>query len=93
MTRVAVMRDASQASGIGQLGLIEAVAPSFGVELKPISSTTLETLSVPSPLFAREPNGGLIVVANTLAVVHRELIVTLAAKHRLAAVYGPRLRC
>jgi putative tryptophan/tyrosine transport system substrate-binding protein len=90
VTRVAVVRDSAQASGIGQLGSIQAVAPSFGVELRPVALSDAGEIERAISAFAREPNGGLIVVANTLAVVHREMVVTLAAKHRLPAVYSGR---
>ena len=90
VTRVAVVRDSAQASGIGQPGSIQAVAPSFGVELRPVALSDAGEIERAISAFAREPNGGLIVVANTLAVVHRQLVVTLAAKHRLPAVYSGR---
>jgi putative ABC transport system substrate-binding protein len=88
VTRVAVMRDPSLTSGIGQLAAIQAVAPSFGVELSPVDLRDAGEIAITA--FAHGSNDGLIVVANPTANVHRELIVTLAARHRLAAVYPAR---
>ena len=78
------------AAGTGQLAAIQAVAPSFGVELSPIDVRDAGEIERAVAAFARAPNGGLIVTASGLAVVHRELIITLAARHRLPAVYSVR---
>ena len=90
VTRVAVLRDSAIGSGTGQLASIQAVAPSLGVELTPIGVLNANEIRRSIAAFARGPNDGLIVTASTLALVHRELIITLAAEHRLPAVYGDR---
>jgi putative ABC transport system substrate-binding protein len=90
VTRAAVIRDAAIASGIGQWGAIQTAAPSFGVELRPVDVRDAREIERAIAAFARSPNGGLIVAASTLAVVHRDLIVTLAARHKLPAVYSSR---
>ena len=90
VTRVAVLRDAASTSGIGQFGAIQAVAPSFGMELTPVGVSDAGEIERAVTAFARASNGGLIVTPVTLAIVHRDLIITLAARHRLPAVYGLR---
>ena len=90
ITRVAVIRDAAAAAGIGQWGAIQTVAPSFGVELSPIDPRDIGELQQGITTFARGSNDGLIVTGSTLALLHRELITTLAARHRLPAVYSYR---
>ncbi len=90
MTRVAVLRDPAIAAGIGQFGAIQAVAPSFGVEVSPIDVRDAGEIERAVTAFARGSNGGLIVTASALAVVHRDLIITLAARHKLPAVYFER---
>ena len=87
VTRVAVLRDPATAAGIGQFGAIQAVAPSLGVELSPIDMRDAGEIERGITAFARGSNGGLIVTASALATVHRELIITLAARHKLPAVY------
>ena len=90
VTRAAVLRDPTIASGIGQLGAVLAVAPSFGIEMTPIGVRNAGEIESAVSAFAREPNGGLIVLASPLSIVQRKLIITLAARHRLPAVYGLR---
>jgi putative ABC transport system substrate-binding protein len=90
MTRVAVLRDPATASGTGQLGAIQGVASSFGVELRPVEVREADEIERAVASFARAANGGLIVTGSTEAVVHRDLIVTLAARHRLPAIYSQR---
>jgi len=90
VTRVAVIRDPVQASGGGQLGAIQGAAPSFGVELSPVGVRDAGEIERAVTAFARGSNGGLIVTSSGLANVHRELIITLAARHRLPAVYPSR---
>ena len=90
VTRAAVLRDAAVASGIGQFGAIQSVAPSFGVELSPVNVRDAAEIERAVAAFARSPNGGLIVTASALATVHRDLIITLAARHKLPAVYYQR---
>jgi putative ABC transport system substrate-binding protein len=91
VTRVGVLRDPYFASGIGQLAGIQAVAPSFGVELSPIDVRDAGEIERAITQFARGPNNGLIVPTSTgLAAGHRDLIIALAARHRLPAVYPYR---
>jgi putative ABC transport system substrate-binding protein len=91
VTRVAVLRDSALAAGTGQLGAIQAVAPSFGVELRPVDVRDAPEIERGVAAFARASDGGLIVTGSTLALVHRDLIVTLAAQHKLPAVYFQRV--
>jgi putative ABC transport system substrate-binding protein len=88
VTRVAVLRDLT--IGLGQLGAIQSVAPSLGVELTPIGLGDAGQIERSVAAFARSPNGGLIVTASTSAVIHRELITTLASRYKLPAVYYRR---
>jgi putative ABC transport system substrate-binding protein len=88
--RVAVLRDSAIGSGTGQLAALQAVAPSFGVELSPVGIRDAGEIERSLATFATGSNGGVIVTASTLALVHRELIVTLAARYRLPAVHGDR---
>jgi putative ABC transport system substrate-binding protein len=87
VTRVAVLRNLALASGSGQLGAIQAIAPSFGVELSPVDLRDAGEIERAVNVFARGPNGGLIVTSSTFATVHRQTILSLAAQHRLPAVY------
>jgi putative ABC transport system substrate-binding protein len=88
LTRIAILRDPAIATGIGQFAAIQAMAPpSFGLELSPIDVRDAGEIGRDVAAFAREPNGGLIVTASSGTVVHRELIIMLAARHRLPAVY------
>ena len=87
VTRVAVVRDPAITAGIGLWGAIQSVSPSFGVELRPVDERDAGEIERAVAAFARSPNGGLIVTGSALAVVHRDLIITLAARHRLPAVY------
>src|SRR5215472_5431940 len=88
VTRVAVLRDLT--IGIGQLSAIQAVAPSFGVELSAVGVRDAGELENAVAAFARSSNGDMIVTASTWALIHRELITMLAARHRLPAVYAWR---
>jgi ABC-type uncharacterized transport system substrate-binding protein len=90
VTRVGVLRDPALASGGGQLGAIQSVAPSFGVEVNPVNVRDAAEIERGITAFSRSANGGLIVTGSTLTTVHRDLIVTLAARHRLPAVYPQR---
>ena len=87
MTRTAVLRDPSIAAGIGQFAAIQAVAPSFGVELNPVDVRDAAEIERVVTAFARGSNGGLIVTASPAVAVRRELVLTLAARHRLPAIY------
>ena len=84
---MAVLRDPTIAAGTGQFGAIQAVAPALGVELHPLNIRDASEIERALGAFARGANGGLIVTASTLASLHRELIVTLAARHKLPAIY------
>jgi putative tryptophan/tyrosine transport system substrate-binding protein len=90
VTRAAVLRDPAVASGIGQFAALQAVAPSLGMELGPVDVRDTGEIERAVTEFARSTNGGLIVTASALATRHRNLIVTLAARHRLPAVYASR---
>ncbi len=90
MTRVAVLRNAATASGPGQFGVIQAVAPSLRVEVSPVNVRDAGEIESAVAAFARAPNGGLIVTMSPLAQRHRNLIVALAARHKLPAVYNDR---
>ena len=91
VTRVAVLRDSVTTVGIGQLAAIQGVAPSFGVELTPLVVRDAREIDSAIAAFARDSNDGLIVSIGTLAQAHRDLIITLAAQHRLATVYPFRM--
>jgi putative ABC transport system substrate-binding protein len=90
MTRAAVIRDPALTAGGGQLGVIQAVAPSVGAEVTPVNVRDAGEIERAITAFARLPNGGLVVTASTLAGVHRDLIIALAARYRLPAVYPLR---
>lgn len=90
VTRVAVLRDATQASAISMFAAIQAVAPSLGVEITPMNMRDASEIERSVEAFARAPHGGLIPVANAAAVRHRNLILALAARYKLPAVYWDR---
>jgi putative ABC transport system substrate-binding protein len=87
VTRAAVLRDPVIASGIGQFAAIQSALPSFRVELQPIDVRDAREIERAITAFARGPNDGLIVTSSPLAAIHRDLIVMLASRHRLPAVY------
>ena len=87
VTRVAVLRDPAIASGIGQFGAVQIVAPSLGVQLSPLDVRDAGEIERAVGAFASGLNGGLIVTGSPVANVHRNLIVTLAARHKLPAIY------
>jgi ABC-type uncharacterized transport system substrate-binding protein len=89
-TRVGVLREPGPAA-IGQWTMIQAVAQSSGVELKPIELRDANEIERAVTAFARSPNAGLIVVVSAASLTHRELIITLAARHRLPTVYAYRV--
>ena len=91
VTRVAVLRDPTQSSGTGQLGAIQSAASQLGVEFRPVGVRDAREIERGITDFGRGPNGGLIVTGGTQAREHRELIIGLAARHRLPAVYFNRL--
>jgi putative ABC transport system substrate-binding protein len=90
VTRVAVLRDPATPSGTGQFGVIQAVAPSLRVEISPVNVRDAGEIERAVAAFARSSNGGVILTGSGPALVHRELIITLAAQHRLPAVYFER---
>jgi putative tryptophan/tyrosine transport system substrate-binding protein len=90
LTRVAVLRDSAIAAGPGQFGALQAVAPSFGVELRPIDLHDPSGIEHGIAAFAKGPNNGLIVTGSPSATLHRNLIITLAARHKLPAIYYER---
>jgi len=90
VTRVAVFRDPSIAAGPGQFAAIQVAAPSLGVELRPFAVRDEGEIERALALFAQSPNSGLIVTGGPQAASHRDLIIALAARHRLPAVYFGR---
>ena len=91
VTRAAVLRDPTIASGIGQFAAVQAVAPSLGVDLSAVDVRDAGEIERAITAFGRSSNGGLIVTASALATRHRDLIIALAARFRLPAVYPYRL--
>ena len=87
VTRAAVLRDASIVAGIAQFAVIQSVAPSVGVDVSPVNMGDAAQIERAVGAFARSANGGLIVTGSALAQVHRELIISLAVRHKLPAVY------
>ena len=90
VTRAAVLRDPAINAGIGQFVAIQSVAPSVGVDVSPVNISDAAELERAVSAFARSSNGGLIVTASPLARVHIDLIIKLAARHKLPAVYWDR---
>jgi putative ABC transport system substrate-binding protein len=91
MTRAAIILDLTGTAGINQLRTIQAIAPSLGVELSPVDVRDPGEIEQAVTAFAGAPNGGVVVPQSTLAVIHRGLIITLAARHGLPAAYSNRL--
>src|SRR5215831_12714540 len=89
-TRAAVLRDPVITAGMGYLAAIHALAPSVGVQVTPVDVRQTSDIERAVAAFARTPNSGLIVTADPAAIVHREAIIALAARHRLPAVYPYR---
>jgi putative ABC transport system substrate-binding protein len=87
LTRAAALRDRASPDGIGQFAAMQGVAPSFGVVLNPVDVRDANEIERAITTFARTSDSGLIVTASGLAIRHRDLIVTLAAQHKLPAVY------
>jgi putative tryptophan/tyrosine transport system substrate-binding protein len=83
ITRVAVLRDPELTAGVGQFAVIQYVAPSIGIEVTAINLHDARQIEQDITRFASSPNGGLILTGSALSVVHRDLIVALAAKHKL----------
>ena len=90
LTRAIVLWDPAITAGIGQFAIIQSVATSAGVDVRPVNLGDAGEIERAITAFARAPNGGLIVTASAWSTVHRELIITLAARHKLPAVYFER---
>jgi putative ABC transport system substrate-binding protein len=88
--RAAVLRDPNIPNGVGQFAISQSVAPSVGVKVTAINMRDAGEIECAVTAFARSPNGGLIVTSSALALAHRELIIGLAAQHKLPAVYYRR---
>jgi putative tryptophan/tyrosine transport system substrate-binding protein len=87
VTSAALLRDPATPQGLGQFGAIQSVAPSLGLEVSPVDVRDAGEIERAVAAFARGSNGGLIVTGSSSAFVHRDLIVTLAARYKLPAVY------
>jgi putative ABC transport system substrate-binding protein len=90
LTRAAVLRESAIAAGPGQFGAIQAVAPALGVELRPIDVRDASEIERDITAFAQSANSGLIITGSPAATVYRDLIIALAARFRLPAVYNSR---
>jgi len=90
VTRAAILRDPAISTGIGQFGAIQAVAQSLGMEVIPVNVRDAREIERAVAAFALSSNGGLIVTASALVVIHRDLIIALAARHKLPAVFYER---
>jgi putative ABC transport system substrate-binding protein len=90
MTRAAILWDPTTIVGVGQFAVIQSVAPSFGVDVSPITLSNNAEIASAVSAFAREPNGGLILTASAKSAVHHNLIIELAARHKLPAIYNER---
>jgi putative ABC transport system substrate-binding protein len=93
ITRVAVLRDSAIAAGPGQFGVLQAFAPSLGLELRPVDVRDAGEIERSINAFAQSGNGGLIVTGSPAATAHRDLIVALATRNRLPAVYNAPFYC
>jgi putative tryptophan/tyrosine transport system substrate-binding protein len=91
LTRVAVLRDPATTAGQGQIGAIQAMAPSFGVEVTPVNVRDTGEIEQAIASFARTSRDGLIVTGSALTVFHRDLIIMLAAKYKLPTIYFQRI--
>ena len=90
VTRAAVIRDSTTTGGVGQFAAIQSMAPSLGMEAIAVNVRDPNEIERTITDFGRSANGGLIVTGSGLAMIHRELIATLAARHKLPAVYWDR---
>src|SRR5262245_35616836 len=90
LTRVAVLRDSSQGSGNSQFAVIQGAAPLLRVEVNPVNIRDANEIEHAVTVFARSPNGGLIIASGPGANAYRDLIIMLAARHKLPAVYPDR---
>jgi putative ABC transport system substrate-binding protein len=87
VVRAAVIRDVTNQSGAAQFGVIQAMAPSLKIEVSPVNMRDAHEMERDIAAFARSPNGGLIITSSGAAIRYRELIISLAARHKLPAVY------
>jgi ABC-type uncharacterized transport system substrate-binding protein len=90
VTRAAVLRDPAVTSGVGQFAVIQSVAPSVGVDVSAINLRDVGEIERAVTAFARSANGGLILTSSPMSARHHELIIALAARHKLPAVYPRR---
>jgi putative tryptophan/tyrosine transport system substrate-binding protein len=90
VTRAAVLQDSATSTGIGQFAVLQSVSRSVGVEVSPLNLPDAGEIEPALATFAGRGNSGLIVTSSSLSLVHRELIVALAARHKLPAVYWER---
>jgi putative ABC transport system substrate-binding protein len=90
VTRVAVLRDPANPSGIGLFAAVQGMASAFGLELIPVGARDAVEIEHNVAAFAAAPKGALIVPVSTLMIVHRHIIIALASRHRLPAIYGAR---
>jgi putative ABC transport system substrate-binding protein len=90
VTRAAVLRDSAQPAGIGQFAVIQALAPPLGLDVSAVNVRDVREIERAVATFARLANGGLVVTASPLTVIHRELIVALAERYKLPTVYWDR---
>jgi putative tryptophan/tyrosine transport system substrate-binding protein len=90
ITRAAVLRDPAIIAGIGQWGAIQSASPSVAIEVSPVNIDDAEEIERSIAAFARSPNGGLILTGSAFAILRRDLIIALAARHKLPAIYYDR---
>ena len=90
VTQAAVLRDPAISAGLGQWGAIQSAAPSLGLAVSPVNVRDANEIERGITAFARKPNGGLIVSGSSLVVTHRNLVIALAARHKLPAIYFER---
>jgi putative ABC transport system substrate-binding protein len=90
VTRVAVLRDATRGGGTSQFAVIQAAAPSLRMEVNPVNMRDADEIERAILAFARAPNGGLIATAGAGMALHRDLVIALAVRHELPAVYFDR---
>jgi len=90
VVRAAVLRDAGLPAGVGQFAVIQSVAPTLGIEVRPVNVRDAAEIERDVSAFARATNSGLIVASSTSALVNRDLIIALASRHKLPAVYAQR---
>jgi len=90
ITRVAVFRDEANPTGIANFGVIQAMATSVGLQVRPVNVRNSDEIASAVEAFAHNPNGGAIVLGNALLTVHRDLILKLIARYKLPAIYPDR---